>query len=98
MIEGYVVSRMLSGIFEDLESVIVVYRILRFGENLRLLYEKDLIVFVDVFRRLINYNVVNRIRFLSNNYDIINLVKIFSNLLELVNLLVWKIVFEVIFK
>lgn len=98
MTEGYAVSRTLSGILEDLESVTAAYRSPMPGENSRSLYEKDLTASVDALRRLINYNAANRTRSLSNNHDITNLVKISSNLLELANLPAWKTALEVIFK
>ena len=95
MTEGYAVSRTLSDILEDLESVTAAYRTTRPGENSRSLYEKDLTASVDALRRLINYNAASRTKPLSNNHDITNLVKISSNLLELANLPAWKTALKV---
>jgi len=96
--EGYAVSRTLSGIVEDLESVTASYRVLIPGKNSRSLFEKDLAASVDALTRLINYNAASRTRPLSNNHDISNLVKTSSNLLELSNLPAWKSALKVIYK
>ena len=90
MTEGYAVSRTLSGILEDLESVTAAYRTPRPGDNSRSLYEKDLTASVDALRGLINYNSASRTKPLSNNHDITNSVKTSSNLLGLANLPAWK--------
>ena len=93
--EGYTVSRTLSGILEDLESVTAAYRAPRPKRNSRSLYEKDLASSVDALTRLINYNTASKTRPLSNNHDISNLVKTTSNLLELSNLPTWKTALQV---
>ena len=87
--EGYTVSRTLSSILEDLESVTAAPRPP---------YGKDLTASVDALRRLINYNAASGTRPLSNDHDITNLVKISSNLLELANLPAWKTALKVIFE
>jgi len=96
VLEGYEVSRTLSDIVEDLESVTASYRVPRSGKNSRSLFEKDLAASVDALTRLINYNAASRTRPLSNDHDISNLVKTFSNLLELSNLPAWKSALKVI--
>lgn len=96
--EGYAVSRTLSSILEDLESVTAAYRAPRPGENSRSLFEKDLAASVDALTRLTDYNAASRTRPLSNNHDISNLVKTSSNLLELSNLPAWKTALKVIYK
>ena len=98
MTEGYTVSRTLSGMLEDLESVTAAYRASRPERNSRSLYEKDLASSVEALTRLINYNAASKTRPLSNNHDISNIVKTSSNLLELSNLPAWKTALKVTFK